>query len=186
MAWMWWRARSRSPSRSRAVTECDSPSTCNHCRSMKEKGLTKLGATCRPFRSAMPMAATGSRCYRIGRYPCISRNQTTPAATNTWRALHSSIYRSTVTRAMKRVLNPISRKRRRVLQIPSPRGDSSSTYASTRVATTKRPREFGKTFFNDLFYSVPAGDIDVDLPVTVSFEDYLSGDDPVLDAVSSQ
>jgi hypothetical protein len=46
--------------------------------------------------------------------------------------------------------------------------------------------ELGKTFFNDLFYSVPAGDIDVDLPITVSFEDYLSGHDPVLDAISSQ
>ena len=46
--------------------------------------------------------------------------------------------------------------------------------------------ELGKTFFGDLFYSVPAGDIDVDLPVTVSFEDYLSVRDPVLEAISSQ
>jgi hypothetical protein len=46
--------------------------------------------------------------------------------------------------------------------------------------------ELGKTFFNDFFYSVPAGDLHVDLPVTVSFEDYLSGHGPVLDLVSSQ
>ncbi len=46
--------------------------------------------------------------------------------------------------------------------------------------------EFGKTYFTDLFHAVPAGDIDVDLPVTVSFEDYVSGHDPLLQAISSQ
>ena len=46
--------------------------------------------------------------------------------------------------------------------------------------------ELGKTFFMDLFLAVPAGDLDVDLPVTVSFQDYLSGHDPVLEAISSR
>jgi hypothetical protein len=45
--------------------------------------------------------------------------------------------------------------------------------------------ELGKTFFKDLFYAVPAGDIDVDLPITVSFQDYLSGHDPVLEIILS-
>ena len=46
--------------------------------------------------------------------------------------------------------------------------------------------ELGKTFLGDLFLHVPAGDIDVVLPVTVSFQDYLSGQDPLLEAISSQ
>jgi len=46
--------------------------------------------------------------------------------------------------------------------------------------------ELGKTFFGDLFLHVPAGDIDINLPVTVSFQDYLSGQDPLLETISSQ
>jgi len=46
--------------------------------------------------------------------------------------------------------------------------------------------ELGKTFLYDFFYSVPAGDIDVDLSVTNSFADYLSGRDPVLEAILPQ
>lgn len=44
----------------------------------------------------------------------------------------------------------------------------------------------GKTFFKDLFYAVPAGDLDVDLPVSVSFQDYLSGHDPLLEVIFSR
>ena len=46
--------------------------------------------------------------------------------------------------------------------------------------------DFGKTYFTDLFHGVAAGDIDVDLPVPISFQDYLFGHDPVLEAISSQ
>ena len=46
--------------------------------------------------------------------------------------------------------------------------------------------ELGKTYFMDFLYSVPAGDIDVDLPVTVSFEEYVTARDPVLEALSSR
>jgi len=46
--------------------------------------------------------------------------------------------------------------------------------------------ELGKTFFPNLFFAVPAGNIDVDFPVTLSFQDYLSGHDPVLEAIFSK
>ena len=46
--------------------------------------------------------------------------------------------------------------------------------------------ELGKTFFLDLFLHVPAGDIDVDLPVTPSFKDYLAGSDVVFEEILSQ
>jgi hypothetical protein len=45
--------------------------------------------------------------------------------------------------------------------------------------------EFGKTYFPNQFHGVAAANIDVDLPVTTSFRDYLSGRDPVLEAISS-
>jgi hypothetical protein len=45
--------------------------------------------------------------------------------------------------------------------------------------------ELGKTYFMDLFLAVPAGDIAVDKTVTTSFQDYLSGHDPVLETVFS-
>ena len=38
----------------------------------------------------------------------------------------------------------------------------------------------------EILQCVPAGDLDVDLPVTVSFQGYLSGHDPVLEAISSR
>jgi hypothetical protein len=43
--------------------------------------------------------------------------------------------------------------------------------------------ELGKTFFMDLFHGVPAGDIDVDWPVAMTFREYLFGHDPVLEAI---
>jgi hypothetical protein len=46
--------------------------------------------------------------------------------------------------------------------------------------------EIGKSYLWDLQIAVAAGDIDVDLPVTLSFQDYLAGRDPVLDVISSQ
>ncbi len=46
--------------------------------------------------------------------------------------------------------------------------------------------EPGKTFLMDLFYRVPAGDLDVDWPVVTTFPEYMSGHDPVLEAIVSQ
>lgn len=40
--------------------------------------------------------------------------------------------------------------------------------------------ELGKTFFPNLFFAVPAGNIDVDFPVTLSFQDYFPGMTPCL------
>ncbi len=46
--------------------------------------------------------------------------------------------------------------------------------------------ELGKTHFPNLFHGVAVGNIDIDLPVTVSFQDYLAGRDPVLEAITSR
>lgn len=46
--------------------------------------------------------------------------------------------------------------------------------------------EFGTTYFTDIFFAVPAGDIDVDVPVSISYRDYLESRDPVLEAIKSR
>lgn len=43
---------------------------------------------------------------------------------------------------------------------------------------------FGKTYFSDLFYGVPTGDLAVDIPVAPSFAEYRAGRDPVLEEIS--
>jgi len=46
--------------------------------------------------------------------------------------------------------------------------------------------EPGKTFFPNLFRGVAAGDIHVDIPAPISFQDYLAGRDPAIDAIASR
>ena len=62
-----------------------------------------------------------------------------------------------------------------------------ATLLPTQTAVTDSSADCVKTDrFADTRPLLQASNVDVDLPVTISFRDYLSGHDPVLEAISSQ
>jgi hypothetical protein len=92
---------------------------------------------------------------------------------------------------------------KRAIVVGEPAGDSLKMWAEGPTFTLPNSRlqvkaatdhhdwaedsfELGKTHFPNLFHGVAAGNIDVDLPVTTSFQDYLSGRDPVLEAICAR